>query len=76
MRGVLLDVPAAVAAPDPRLVAQGIGDRCELVGEDFFAAVPAGADAYVLKSIIHDWDDDRALAILETCREAMPLERI
>src|SRR4029077_198840 len=52
MHGGLVEVPPAVAAPDPRLVANGIGDRCELVGGDFFAAVPAGADAYVLKSII------------------------
>jgi hypothetical protein len=46
-------------------------ERCELIGGDFFAAVPAGADGYVLKSVIHDWDDARAIAILRTCRRAM-----
>ena len=44
-----------------------------MVGGDFFAAVPAGADAYILKYIIHDWDDERAVAILARCRAAMAL---
>ena len=43
-----------------------------MVAEDFFVSVPSGGDAYVLKSVVHDWDDDRAVAILSTCRRAMP----
>lgn len=46
-------------------------DRCELVSGDFFAALPEGADAYVLVNILHDWDNDRATRILRNCRAAM-----
>jgi hypothetical protein len=48
-----------------------VADRCEVVGGSFFEAVPAGADAYLLKSIIHDWDDDEAIEVLRACRAAM-----
>ncbi|WP_241671411.1 methyltransferase [Dankookia rubra] len=49
----------------------GLSDRYEAVGGDTFAAVPAGADAYVLKGVIHDWEDAEALAILHNVRAAM-----
>jgi hypothetical protein len=49
----------------------GIADRCEAVGGDFFAQVPGGGDVYILKHVIHDWDDDRGIAILRNCRRAM-----
>ncbi|MGH6927542.1 MAG: methyltransferase, partial [Dongiaceae bacterium] len=52
----------------------GLADRCEIVGGDFFKAVPAGGDAYLLKHVIHDWNDDRATEILRTCRRAMGAE--
>ena len=48
-----------------------MAERCQVVGGDFFASVPSGADAYLLKSVIHDWDDQRAVEILRTCRAAM-----
>ena len=48
--------------------------RCEIVGGDFFKEVPSGGDAYLLKHVIHDWNDDRATAILRTCRRAMGAE--
>ena len=70
VRGVLFDQPDAVAAASPLLTAAGVANRCELVGGSFFDGVPAGADAYVLKSIIHDWDDESSGAILRRCREA------
>jgi O-methyltransferase domain len=70
MRGVLLDVPDAVANPDAALSAE-LRERCQLVGGNFLAGVPEGGDAYLLKSILHDWDDERALAILRNCRRAM-----
>src|SRR5438552_2911425 len=54
------------------LLFAGIGDRCRAAGGDFFVEVPNGADAYVLKHVIHDWDDARARAILANCRRAMP----
>jgi hypothetical protein len=67
LRGVLFDRPHVVEHAD-------LGDvagRCELVGGSFFESVPAGADLYVLKDIVHDWDDEAALAILRVVRAAM-----
>jgi hypothetical protein len=49
----------------------GVVDRCELIGGSFFEAVPSDGDAYVLRNIIHDWDDDQAVAILMSCRRSM-----
>lgn len=71
LRGVLLDLPQALTGAEDVLRAAGAADRCELVPGDFFAAVPGGADAYLLKSVIHDWDDERAVAILANVRAAM-----
>jgi hypothetical protein len=51
--------------------AAGLGGRCETVAGDFFQAVPSGADGYILKSVIHDWDDARSLTILKNCHQAM-----
>jgi hypothetical protein len=72
LKGTLLDLPEVVerACPSPREL--GLADRCEVVGGNFFAQVPEGADAYLLKHVIHDWNDDRAAAILQACRRAMP----
>jgi len=70
-RGVLLDQPHVVAGAGPVLERAGVTDRCEIVPGDFFASVPTGGDAYILKSIIHDWEDAEAIAILRTCRTAM-----
>ena len=71
LSGVLMDRPAAVPEARRRLDADGLGDRAECVAGDFFAAVPPGADAYLLSRVIHDWDDDDAVRILATCRAAM-----
>jgi hypothetical protein len=71
LTGVLFDLPSVAdraAAPMRQL---DLADRCEIVGGDFFEAVPAGGDAYLLKHVIHDWNDDRAVAILGSCRRAM-----
>jgi hypothetical protein len=65
-RGVLYDVPAVIAGA--RHVAS---DRCELVEGDMFRSVPAGGDLYMMKKIIHDWDDDRCVQILEHCRHGL-----
>ncbi|HYI25406.1 MAG TPA: methyltransferase, partial [Thermomicrobiales bacterium] len=70
-RGVLFDQPQVVAGARPLLERAGVADRCEIVGGDFFQGVPERGDAYVLKSILHDWNDEDALAILRTCRRAM-----
>lgn len=71
LRGVLVDAPGVLAAAEPFLVARGVRDRVELVPGSFFDAVPPGADAYVLKNVLHDWDDARCGAILAHCRRAM-----
>jgi hypothetical protein len=71
-RAILFDQPQVVAAADQALAPAGLAQRCEVVGGDFFRSVPAGGDAYVMKSILHDWDDRAATDILRTCRRAMP----
>ena len=71
MRGILFDQPQVVAGASALLARAGVADRCDIIGGDFFASVPSGADAYLLKSIIHDWDDEQAVAILRTCRSAL-----
>jgi len=71
LRGVLFDQPHVVSGATPVLEASGVLDRCEIVGGSFFSAVPEGGDAYVLKLIIHDWEDEECIAILGACREAM-----
>ena len=69
--GILFDQLAVVAGAEARLRADGVADRCTCVAGDFFESVPASGDAYVLKDIIHDWDDARATVILQNCRTAM-----
>jgi hypothetical protein len=71
LKAVLFDLPPVVERAVPHLRALGLADRCEVVGGDLFQEVPRGADAYLLKHVIHDWDDARAIAILRTCRRAM-----
>jgi ubiquinone/menaquinone biosynthesis C-methylase UbiE len=71
MRGKVLDMAHAADGARQLLEKFGVADRCEFVEGSFFESVPAGADAYILKSIIHDWDDERSVAILKTCRRAM-----
>jgi hypothetical protein len=71
LQGVLLDLPEVVAGASAVLEAAGVADRCQIMGGDFFAGVPADGDAYLLRQILHDWDDARAAAILENCRRAM-----
>src|SRR5690242_8593792 len=69
--GVLFDLPAVIEGARGALASYGLDGRCQAVGGDFFQAVPKGADAYILKHIIHDWDDEKSVAILRKIREAM-----
>ena len=71
LQGILFDHSQVVAGAASRLEAAGVSDRCEVVGGDFFAGVPAGGTVYVLSKVIHDWDDERSIAILRSCRDAM-----
>ncbi|MHB8573777.1 MAG: methyltransferase [Dehalococcoidia bacterium] len=70
-RGVLFDLPFVVAEPHPALRAPHLTERTTLVGGSFFDAVPSGGDAYVLKFVVHDWDDAHSAAILRACHTAM-----
>jgi hypothetical protein len=72
MKGILFDLPPVVERASRRVEEAGVADRCELVGGNFFEQVPGGADAYVMRHIIHDWDDEKSLAILRNCHAAMP----
>jgi hypothetical protein len=71
MRGILFDLPHVTAGAAALLQRGGVADRCQIVSGDFFAFVPEGGDAYIMKHIIHDWDDDRASQILHNCHSAM-----
>jgi hypothetical protein len=70
LRGVLADLPHVLDGAQRRLTAENVAERCEIVGADFFKSVPKG-DTYLLKWIIHDWDDQSAETILKNCRAAM-----
>lgn len=71
LRGTLFDLPAGVQGARRTLDEANLADRSEIVVGDVFDSVPAGMDAYVLKSVLHDWDDEKCVAILRRCREAM-----
>jgi len=68
---ILFDQPAVIEGAKQRLHTKGVADRCRCLAGDFFESVPEGGDAYVLKDIVHDWDDDRAMTILRNCRRVM-----
>jgi hypothetical protein len=69
LHGVLFDLPETIAHVTPALTR--FEDRCEAVGGDFFDAVPKGADAYLLSHVVHDWDEQRCLALLRSVRSAI-----
>jgi len=70
LRGIVYDLPNVIEGASKRIESLGLASRCEIQGGDFFESVPP-ADSYVLKSIIHDWDDARAVTILENCARSM-----
>ena len=71
LQGVLYDLPHVVANAHPVQNDSGVGQRMALVGGSFFDSVPSSGDTYLMKTVIHDWDDARASAILRNCRNAM-----
>jgi hypothetical protein len=71
MRGILFDLPHVVAEASALLAARGVADRVRIEPGSFFDGVPAGADAYVLSHVIHDWNEEQCLTILGHCRRAM-----
>ena len=73
LRGVLFDLSNVVEHAAQVLGASKVADRCTIIGDSFFERVPEHGDTYLLKQVIHDWDDQRAEAILRTCRRCMPV---
>lgn len=71
LRGIVLDMPHVIEGTKRLLEGEGISTRCEVLAGDFFKSVPAGGDIYVMKWIIHDWHDERSIAILKNCRRAI-----
>ncbi|MFC7327925.1 methyltransferase [Marinactinospora rubrisoli] len=72
LRGIVFDTHEGLAQTEETLRRAGVGERCSLASGDFFAAVPGGGDLYLLKSVLHDWDDERAVTILGNCRRVIP----
>lgn len=70
-RGVLFDLPHVAEGAAARLAAEGVSNRCDITSGDFFKAVTPGGDAYVMKFIIHDWDDEKSVAIMKNIHRAM-----
>jgi SAM-dependent methyltransferase len=70
-RGILFDLPAVADRAKEVVAGSGVSDRLRFVGGDFFESVPANGDAYLLRHVIHDWDDGKSVSILRNCREAM-----
>jgi predicted O-methyltransferase YrrM len=75
-RGVLFDQPHVVARATEHLSRMGLDDRCEIVEGSFFESVPRGGDVYILKSVLHDWDDERSVQILTACRSAVDRDAV
>ena len=71
LQGLLFDMPRVIELARANLQAAGVGQRSRVVGGSFFEEIPSGADAYLLRHIIHDWDDERSTVILKNCRRAM-----
>ncbi len=72
LTGVVHDTSEGLAQAPENLRRHGLTERCSLVAGDFFRSVPEGSDLYLMKSILHDWPDDRAVRILRHCRAALP----
>ena len=71
VKGILFDAPQVIEGAQSKIAAAGLAERVETVAGDFFKSVPEGGDAYIMKWIIHDWDDEKSNAILRNCRNQM-----
>jgi ubiquinone/menaquinone biosynthesis C-methylase UbiE len=72
MRGILFDAPEVIEGAKAPVAKSGINDRTQLIGGNFFESVPEGADAIILKWIIHDWNDEQCVTILKNCHRSLP----
>jgi SAM-dependent methyltransferase len=71
MRGVVFDLPHCAEGAKKNISNGGVADRCEFIAGSFFESVPTGADAIIMKSIIHDWNDERCVRILQNCHRVL-----
>jgi ubiquinone/menaquinone biosynthesis C-methylase UbiE len=74
LRGILYDLPSVAQRAKTTVQAAGLADRCQVIGGSFFESVPSGADAYLMRHIIHDWDDAKAVTILRNVQRAIGKE--
>jgi SAM-dependent methyltransferase len=74
LKGILADLAHGVRDAKTHLEDAGVADRCRIVAQDMFESAPSGGDAYILKSVIHDWDDERSIAILRNIRRVLPAD--
>ena len=72
LRAAVQELPHAREAAEALFSSRGVGDRCRFVARSFFEGVEPGCDVHVLKSVLHNWDDDRACALLRSCARALP----
>lgn len=72
MKGLLFDLPHVIERARPNLEEAGVADRCQLIAGNFFESIPVEADAYFMRHIIHDWDDEKATRILRNLRHSLP----
>lgn len=72
LQGLLFELPHAIEGARARIAAAGFESRCTLLAGDFFASFPSDCDAYLMKSVLHNWDDERCAALLANCRRDMP----
>ena len=71
MKGILFDIEHVVRGAGSYLQSMGVSNRCTVVGGDFFKSIPDGADTYIMKNIIHDWYDEKSIAIIRNIRQAL-----
>ncbi|GAC1509705.1 MAG: hypothetical protein NVS1B3_11950 [Candidatus Dormibacteraceae bacterium] len=71
VKGLLFDLPPVIERARKKMEASGVLDRCQLVGGSFFEKVPPGASIYMMKTIIHDWEEPAVGTILDRCRTAI-----
>ena len=74
LQGMLFDLPGVIARATPNFAAAGLTDRCRLISGSFFESIPAGADAYLMRHIIHDWNDQQCHTILTNIHQALPAD--
>ena len=72
MHGKLFDLPHVAQQAEEVFLDAGVAQRARAIGGDMFTSVPAGYDAYMMKTVIHDWDDEQAVTLLQNCHAAMP----